>query len=244
MHPFLDLTWKTPHLFFSHIGTVNIHTASFDFAKRFAVVLMALAAVGMLAGCATGSWGGGAGSFDTVILDAGHGAHDRGARAVYGKYEKDLALDVTKRAAEKLRRAGFRVILTRDRDVFISLPKRVSIAQRYRNAVFVSVHFNWARRSSASGIETFYYSPKSRRLAANLQKEILRADRGINRGVKSARFYVLRNNPRPAVLLELGFLSNARDNRLAQDAGHRADLAEAIARGIIAERQGRSPSLR
>jgi N-acetylmuramoyl-L-alanine amidase len=212
--------------------------------RSVSIVLCCFALL-LLAGCTTVGFGGrGAGRFHTVILDPGHGGHDRGARPLYGKYEKDLALDVALRTAEILRHHGFRVILTRDHDVFISLPRRVSIAQRYRNSIFVSIHFNWTRRSAASGFETYYYSPQSRRLAANIQKEIHQANAGIDRGVKSARFYVLRNNPRPAVLVELGFVSNPRDNKLAQDPEHRNKLAQAIAAGILAERRGRAPSRR
>lgn len=188
-------------------------------------------------GCA----GRGAGNFSTVVLDAGHGAHDRGARAVYGKNEKDLALDVALRMKPKLERAGFRVVMTRQTDVFIPLDRRVAISNRNRDAIFVSIHFNWARRKGASGLETFYHSPESRRLAGNIQQEILRTYRATNRGVKSARFYVLRNNRRPAVLVELGFLSNVDDNRLAQNAAHREKLAAAVVKGIIEERRGRSP---
>ena len=183
----------------------------------------------------------GAGQFDTVVLDAGHGAHDRGARALYGMNEKDVALDVAKRMKPLLQRAGFRVVMTRDRDVFIPLGKRVDISNRYRNSIFVSIHFNWARRRGAEGLETFYHSADSRRLAANIQREILRSYRAKDRGVKSARFYVLRNNRRPAVLVELGFLSNSYDNKHAQNPAVRQKMAAAVVRGIIAERRGRNP---
>lgn len=206
-------------------------------------VLWGTACILLLSGCASyNRYGPGAGSFHTVILDAGHGAHDRGARALSGMNEKDVALDVAKRMKPLLQRAGFRVIMTRDRDVFIPLSQRVATSNRAWGSIFVSVHFNWARRRGAQGIETFYYSNQSRRLAGNIQQEILRTYRTTNRGVKSARFYVLRNNRRPAVLLELGFLSNPYDNKMAQNSRHRQRLAEAAVRGIIAERRGRRPN--
>lgn len=202
---------------------------------------MAGAILLFLGGCAGGAFGPGAGAFNTVVLDAGHGAHDRGARARFGMHEKDLALDTARRMKPLLERAGFRVVLTRDRDVFLPLSRRTAISNRYRNAIFVSIHYNWARRTGAKGFETFYYSPKSRRLAGNIQQEILRAYSSLNRGVKNARFYVLRNNSRPSVLVELGFLTNPDDNAQVQKPQVRQRLAEAVVRGIIEERRGRNP---
>ena len=91
------------------------------------------------------------------------------------------------------------------------------------------------------GIEIFHFNPRSERLAANVLKETLRAYPTTNRGVKTARFHVLRNNRRAAILCELGFLSNPRDNSQVQKAAVRQRLAERIAAGILAERAGRSP---
>jgi N-acetylmuramoyl-L-alanine amidase len=183
----------------------------------------------------------GAGFFDTVIIDAGHGGQDRGARAVQGNHEKVLALDVSRRVSQILRNSGLRVVETRTSDYFVTLDNRVVTSNRTRNAVFVSIHLNWARRSKASGAETFFYSGRSSRLAANIQKEIVRAYRTNNRGVKNGRFYVLRNNKRPAVLVELGFLSNPSENAALQKSYTRQKLAEAVARGILAEKNGRIP---
>jgi N-acetylmuramoyl-L-alanine amidase len=204
---------------------------------------LAIALVVMLwPGCtSTGPYGRGAGAFGTVVVDAGHGGHDRGARAVRGSYEKVLALDTALRLRTILQRAGYKVILTRSGDYFVPLGQRVDVSGRAPNAIFVSIHYNWARRGSASGIETYFYSPNSARLAANIQKELLRAYGATNRGVKNRGFYVLRNNRRPAVLIECGFLSNSGDNRFAQNPDYRQRIAEHIARGIIAERHGKRP---
>jgi hypothetical protein len=126
---------------------------------------------------------------------------------------------------------GYRVIMTRKRDYFVPLPSRVAISNRQRGAIFVSIHYNWARRSSASGTETFYYNSRSYPLAANIQRELARFSP--NRGVTRARFHVLRNNARPAVLVECGFLSNSSDARKARSASYRQRLADAIVRGIV-----------
>ena len=183
----------------------------------------------------------GAGFFDTVIIDAGHGGQDRGAKAVKGNNEKMLALDISQRIARLLRQSGFRVIETRTGDYFVTLDNRVAISNRTRNSVFVSIHLNWAKRTRAFGVETYFHSAKSSRLAANIQKEIALAYRTNNRGIKPSRFYVLRNNDRPAVLVESGFLSNPAENAALQKSATRQKLAEAIARGILAEKSGRFP---
>lgn len=217
-----------------------------SFLRQTATAAVAIALVGaalILAGCAgfDGSYGPGAGHFDTVIIDAGHGGYDGGARAVSGRREKDLALDTAKRVARILRSKGLRVIETRSGDYFVPLGRRTEISNSTGRAIFVSIHYNWARRRGARGLETYYYSYRSKRLAANILKEIRGAYPTANRGVKSARFYVLRNNRRPAVLLELGFLSNPLDNRYAQSWYYRKRLAERIAKGILAEKAGRRP---
>ncbi len=97
--------------------------------------------------------------------------------------------------------------------------------------MFVSIHYNWARNSSASGTETYYYNARSYPLAANIQRELSRVSG--NRGVKRARFSVLRNNARPAALVECGFLSNSYEARKIRSGGYRQRLADAIVRGIV-----------
>lgn len=181
------------------------------------------------------------GFFDTVVIDAGHGGHDPGARPVKGLREKELALDTSRRIAAILRQSGLRVVETRTGDYFVPLDRRTAVSNRLRNAVFVSIHYNWARRWRAAGVETFFCGPRSSRLAANIQREILRPHGAKDRGIKFRQFYVLRNNKRPAVLVELGFLSNPAENGLVQKASTRQRLAEAVARGILAEKNGRNP---
>lgn len=181
-----------------------------------------------LSGCASP---GGVGRFRTVVVDAGHGGIDRGARAVDGSLEKTYALDTAKRVEKGLRARGYRVIMTRKGDYFVPLPTRAAVSNRNRGAVFVSIHYNWARRSGASGTETYYYNSKSYPLAANIQRELSKIS--TNRGVKKARFHVLRNNTRPAALVELGFVSNPAELQRIKSAAYRQRLADAVVRGII-----------
>lgn len=219
---------------------MDIHTRShaiwFRRCYSCAVALMLV----FLVGCAS-DYQSGAGNFNTVIVDAGHGGFDRGARSVTGVPEKDLALDTSRRLAAVLRRNGFNVVETRKSDYFITLGQRVAASNSHGGAIFVSVHYNWSNRRAASGVEIYYHSPRSRRLAANILRQTAKVYPTENRGVKRRGFYVLRNNRRPAVLCELGFLSSPSDNRYLQNPSYRQRLAERIAAGIIAERQGRGP---
>lgn len=214
---------------------------------RLAVLLGVLLLVLLVSACestrssrASGGFQG-VGDFDVVVVDAGHGGHDTGAKAANGAFEKQLTLDTARRVARSLRAAGLRVVETRTDDTFIPLDQRVDRSNNLRNVVFVSVHYNWAKRAKPSGVETYYFSPRSARLAANIQREIAKVSNSPDRGTKQRSLYVLRNNKRPAVLCELGFVSNPSENRRLQTADGRQRLAEAVVRGILAEKSGRNP---
>ena len=193
-------------------------------------ILAAVCLLG-LSGCATSPHG--VGRFGTVVVDAGHGGIDRGARAVDGSLEKQYALDTAKRIERGLQARGYRVIMTRKGDYFVPLPTRAAVSNRQSGSVFVSVHYNWSRRSGASGVETYYFNQRSYPLAANIQNEVSRVTPTPDRGVKRARFHVLRNNNRPATLVELGFLSSPKELRLIKSSGYRQKLADAVVRGIV-----------
>ena len=211
--------------------------------RLFSVILFSVLAAVFLSSCEStgGRYGPGAGIFSTVIVDAGHGGHDQGAKACAGAPEKVLTLDTARRLAAVLRSRGIHVIETRTGDYFVPLGGRTAISNRSGQAVFVSVHYNWTKRRGAQGIEVYYNGRRSMRLAANILRETLGAYHAGNRGIKSGRFYVLRNNRRPAVLCELGFVSNPGDNQNLQSAAVRQRLAERIAAGILAEQAGRNP---
>ena len=183
----------------------------------------------------------GTGAFDTVVIDAGHGGHDNGARAKAGNFEKVLTLDTTRRLAATLRKAGLNVVETRTGDYFVTLDDRVGFSNRIKNSIFVSVHYNWSNRSGARGIETYYMNPNSARLASRIQQKMLRVYSSPDRGIKTRSLFVLRNNKRPAVLCELGFVSNGSENKVLQDSGQRQRLADAIASAILAEYEANKP---
>lgn len=171
-------------------------------------------------------------SFRTVVIDPGHGGHDKGGQ--WGLvYEKHLALDTATRLETELKKRGFRTVMTRRSDYFISLPERVRIADRHSDAIFVSVHYNYTWKQQVSGIETFYHSGQSHALAANVHSGMMSKVRVVNRGVKFARFYVIRNTSCPSILVECGFVSNAAERARMKTAWFRQSLAEGIADGIM-----------
>lgn len=190
--------------------------------------LLAASTAILLVGCASMN---GVGHFTTVVLDAGHGGLDRGARAYDGSFEKNYTLDTAKRVERRLKARGYHVIMTRKGDYFVPLPTRAAISNKQWNAIFVSIHYNDARRSGAQGVETYYYAPRTYPLAANIQQEISRLS--TNRGVKRARYHVLRNNTKPAVLVECGFLSSPQELRRIKSSSYREKLAGAITRGVV-----------
>jgi N-acetylmuramoyl-L-alanine amidase len=168
----------------------------------------------------------------TVVIDAGHGGYDRGGVPGQRIVEKDKTLDVALRLRRILQADGYKVIMTRDQDVFVPLGTRVTIANSYRNAVFISIHFNCSTRLGANGIETYYYSSGSAELAASIHRNVVASAPTENRGIRRRGFFVLRRTSVPAVLVECGFLTNPEEGRLAQTDGYRQKLAEQIARGI------------
>lgn len=171
-------------------------------------------------------------SFRTVVIDPGHGGHDKGGQ--WGLvYEKHLALDTSARLENELKKRGFRTVMTRRSDYFISLPERVRITKKYSNAIFVSVHYNYTWKQHVSGLETFYANSQSRDLAVHIQNGMLRKVRAVNRNAKYARYYVIRNNTCPAVLVECGFVSNKSERARMKSAWWRQALAEGIADGIV-----------
>jgi len=167
-----------------------------------------------------------------VVIDAGHGGLDRGGIPGQPVAEKTMTLDVALRLREVLEASGYRVVMTRDSDVFVPLPTRVAIANSYRKAVFVCIHFNAARRGGANGIETYFYNRDSLPLASAIHYYVSRGAPSPNRGVRRRGYYVLRKTSIPAVLVECGFLTNPTEAQYAQTVSYRQQLAEEIARGI------------
>jgi N-acetylmuramoyl-L-alanine amidase len=171
-----------------------------------------------------------------VAIDPGHGGGDPGAVGINGLQEKGVVFSVSSQVAQQLRRKGINAVLTRTGDQEIDLAPRVSTAARVRADLFVSIHANSISlsRPDINGLETYYYvSAQGRRLAKAIHNRILRGTNMQDKGIRQARFYVIRHTKMPAVLVEIGFVTGSQDAaRLASPAG-RTQLAEAIAQGIM-----------
>ena len=201
------------------------------------IAALLFAAPFFLGGCATVTTNT-SHTFDTVVVDAGHGGKDSGAWRRHGPPEKAVALDVALRVDRKLRESQLNTVLTRANDIFIPLDNRVALGNEQKNSIFVSIHFNDSRRRGVQGFETYYYSPYAFDLAARIERNLLTLPGTVNRGVHTARFRVLRNAQYPSVLVECGFLSNRSEARDAADGDYREKLADKIAEAIVDYRYG------
>lgn len=209
-------------------------------------------------------------AFTTVVLDPGHGGHDRGAISKFG-FEKDFALDVALRARKLLESHGYKVVMTRSTDVFIPLEQRPAVANNIANSIFVSIHFNSSTSNAdARGFEIFSMAPRgapvtndsrpserdlraepgngvdlpSSALAGSVYHALLGHVPMLDRGIKHARFAVLRRCTVPAVLVECGFVSNQAESTLISSSAWRSSVAEAIVDGVenykmLAEKKSR-----
>lgn len=174
-----------------------------------------------------------------IAVDAGHGGEDGGV-TIAGVVEKDVNLQVSELLRVRLEAMGARVVLTREGDESVFVDARTSLNLRLYKAsqgeaqMFVSIHSNSFPDPSQFGAQTFYHpkSAEGRRAALLLQEELVRLQPENYREALAGDFYVLRNSDVPAVLVEVGFLSNPDDRRKLVDPAYQARLAEAIARGV------------
>lgn len=178
-----------------------------------------------------------------VVLDAGHGGTDTGARGSYLD-EKDANLQITLKVGALLQQNGIRVEYTRKDDQYVGLEERSRIANSLNAAVFVSIHMNSYVTPSPGGTETYFYAPSDNselwaqrderaRLARALQTELVKMLQRQDRGVKEANFSVLRNTQMPSALVEVVFISNPTEEGLLQTTEFTDKAAQAIANGIL-----------
>jgi N-acetylmuramoyl-L-alanine amidase len=169
-----------------------------------------------------------------IVIDAGHGGHDRGGMPGQRVEEKSYALDVAKRLDSALRRSGMRTVMTRRTDTFVPLSDRCAIANRQSHAVFVSIHFNGAPNRDAYGFEMYYYrGSQSYALADRIMRKLVSAVNVPGRFVRSRSLYVLSHTRHTAVLCELGFLTNRDEVRRISSSSYRQKLADAIASAVV-----------
>lgn len=167
-----------------------------------------------------------------VVLDAGHGGSDYGAIRE-GINEKDITLDVTQRVASILKSKGYKVALTRTDDTYVSLQDRVDFSENEAPEIFVSIHVNSAVSTDPCGIETHYYHEYSMDLAKTVHAHLIKAIDARDRGLFKSKFYVINHTTVPAILVEMGFLSNEDERMELITDSRKQKTAKAIAEGII-----------
>src|SRR5437667_9454958 len=195
--------------------------------------------------------------FAVVVLDPGHGGQDSGAMCG-GVLEKDLTLDVARRIDRLLEAEGMATLMTRMGDTYVSLADRAAFANRVRDCIFVSIHFNEDNQPVSSGVETYYAahqitagsfvaswlpflwrplsdSPnaESQNLAGFVQEALVARTRPVDRGTQARQFFVIANVTSPAVLMEGGFLTNKEDISKLASEDYRDQIAAAVADGIL-----------
>jgi N-acetylmuramoyl-L-alanine amidase len=171
-----------------------------------------------------------------VFVDAGHGDNDPGATSVLGVFEKDIVLDTSRVIAQVLRREGVPVRMTRDDDTFVELNDRADLANRADASAFVSIHADSCPNPAVTGFTLYIANdagPEAMALARSIQRNIEAA--GVSgKGIRRRDLRVLVRTQCPAVLVELGYLSNWGEARMLARSDYRRRLAEAIGAGIVA----------
>lgn len=168
----------------------------------------------------------------TIVIDAGHGGRDDGTSGLSGTIEKKITIRTATLLAEKLNSAGARVIMTRSDDRYLSLRSRVSLSHYYNADAFISIHYDSFRDTSVNGITSYYYNSANRSLAQTIQSEMVSRTNLDDRGARYGNYFVIRENKEPAILLELGFLSNPIEEITIQTAEYQEQVTTAIYYGL------------
>ncbi|HSY74153.1 MAG TPA: N-acetylmuramoyl-L-alanine amidase, partial [Dongiaceae bacterium] len=209
----------------------------------------------------------------TICLDPGHGGKDSGNRVGFGFFghsEKTYTLELALELRDQLKKLGFNVMLTRTKDVYVELPVRPDIANRRGADLFVSLHFNATQvgKNEVAGPETYCITPvgasssnaqgegggsgatpanrfenKSLLLAYQMEKSLAQNLGAEDRGVRRARFAVLRDAAMPAILIEGGYMTNPTEGKKIYDAAYRKQMAAAIVKGILNYQKLTAPTI-
>lgn len=178
-----------------------------------------------------------------ITIDAGHGGSDPGAIGAKGTREKNITLPIATFLKAQLEKRGAIVHMTRTSDTDVAKPgapdaeelqERVNVAQKNNSDLFISVHINAAANKKVGGIASYYF-PKTiydQQLAKAIQKELSSGFGVDNLGIREANFYVIKRSSMPATLVELCFISNAREETLLNSKWFQTKAAKLIAEGV------------
>lgn len=171
-----------------------------------------------------------------ITIDAGHGGNEYGAIGCLGTKEKDINLTIAKNLENRLKRAGAKVIMTRENDSYVSLPDRVKISNEANSQIFISIHNNALPDSLAnqkrSGTEVYYFYPQSKLLAEYILEGITTKANTKDNGINQQSFAVIRNSQSPSILIELTYIINPVDNSKLINKNFQNSLADGIVKGL------------
>lgn len=179
-----------------------------------------------------------------IVIDPGHGGSDPGAVGrVLGVTDAEVGFTVGMKLRDLLEDAGATVLMTRESDIRLGLTERSSMANKAEADMFISIHANSTTTPEPKGIQVYYYAPTSnanlyaqsyvRKTLAEKVSQGLQNATGTSSDVRTANYAVLRENDRPSILVEAGFLSNAEEEALLAKDSYRQDLAEGIYKGVV-----------
>lgn len=169
----------------------------------------------------------------TIVIDAGHGGRDVGAIGASGTHEKDFAFKTTQELKQELTALGANVVLTRKSDEFISLGSRTSLPNILDTDAFISIHYNsFPEMPNVTGIGAYFYDDQNEKLAKDVLQGIAKETGARNRGATFGDFHVIRQNFKPSILVELGFISNPEKEQLLQTNAYQKKLVTGLVNGL------------
>jgi len=167
-----------------------------------------------------------------IVIDPGHGGKDGGTTGTRGTLEKELTLETARHLFDKLRAAGADVTLTRQRDKYLNLPYRVNVANEQNADAFISIHYDSTKDRNVRGLTTYFYYPWQKELAVNIHSAVIDETKMNDRGARFGDYYVIRENNKKAVLIELGYLSNPAEELHVQSNQYQESAATGIYEGL------------
>ena len=167
-----------------------------------------------------------------IVIDPGHGGRDNGTTGASGTIEKTVTLKTAKLLYDKLKAAGANVILTRNTDTYIPLSSRVYTAQYHNADAFISIHYDSIADRSVRGMTTYYYHTYQKDLAADVHSSVASNSSLKNRDYRFGDYYVLRENNKNAILLELGYLSNPAEEMIVTSGQYQEMVTTGIYQGL------------
>ncbi len=168
-----------------------------------------------------------------IVLDPGHGGIDDGTTGVQGTIEKNITLQTAERLAKKLQQDGATVLMTRSTDTYVPLPSRTNHAHYHDADAFISIHYDGSHEKSAAGFTTYYYHQNQKQLANSINNGLANSISSKNRGMRHGDYFVLRENNQPAILLELGYLTNTYEESLIVTESYQQLAENGIYNGLL-----------